>query len=69
MTTDKIKKQGFYEQKEPLSGKAKIHTIAAQNTKFNKEKISKEVAITPMGNEQEEKTLNLRFKDSDKFID
>jgi len=65
---DKIK-QGFHEDIEPLSGKARKHSMVALKNKFNKENISKQVAITPAGNEQEEKTLNMRFKDSNKFLD
>ena len=69
MTDIKIKKSGFFEQKDVLLGKSKIHSINAKKTKFIKENISKKVAITPANNEQEEKNLNLRFKDSDKFTD
>jgi hypothetical protein len=66
--TDK-KKQGFHEEKDALSGKSKIHSIIANKIKFNKENISKDVAIAPANNESEEKTLNLRFKDSNRFLD
>jgi hypothetical protein len=66
--TDK-KKQGFHEDVDPLLGKARKHSIIALKNKFDKEKISKKVAITPANNGKEEKTLNLRFKDSDKFLD
>ncbi len=68
MTSDKIKKPGFYEAKD-LSGKSKIHSINARKTQFKKQKIQKEVAITPEDNQQGEKNLNLRFKDSDKLTD
>jgi hypothetical protein len=66
---DKIKKQGFFENKDALLGKGKKHSIAAQKTRFNKEQISKEVAINPANNEHGEKTLDLRFKEADKFLD
>jgi hypothetical protein len=66
MTDKKIKKQGFHEDVDPLLGKARKHSIVAQKTKFDREKISKEVAITPADDEQE---LKLHFKDSDKFVD
>ena len=66
--TDK-KKQGFHEDVDPLLGKARKHSIIALKNKFDKEKISKQIAIIPAGYEQEEQTLNMRFKDSDKFLD
>jgi hypothetical protein len=68
MTDKKIKKQGFHEDADPLLGKSRKHSIVAQKTKFDREQISKEIAITPVGNEQKE-TLTLHFKDSNKFTD
>jgi hypothetical protein len=53
---------------DPLTDKGKSHSAAALKNQFEKEQIS-EVAITPGDKEQEEKTLTLRFKDSNKFLD
>jgi hypothetical protein len=69
MRTKINKTKGFHEDDDPLLGKARIHSIVAQKNKFAKEQISDEVAISPADNEQEEKTLTLRFKDSNKFLD
>jgi hypothetical protein len=66
MTTKTNRKQGFHENVDPLLGKARKHSIVAQKTKFDKEQISKEIAITPADDELE---LKLQFKDSDKFTD
>jgi hypothetical protein len=68
MITKTNRKQGFHEDSDPLLGKSRKHSIIAQKTKFDKERISKEIAITPADNEPEE-TLTLHFKDSDKFVD
>jgi hypothetical protein len=69
MTDKKNRTNNGWHEKRDISGRAPLHAKAALKNKFDKEHISKEVAITPAGNEQEEKTLTLYFKDSDKFID
>ena len=61
--------KGFHEEKNVLSGKSQQHQAAALKNKFEKEQISEQVAITPVDKEQEEKTLILRFKDSNRFLD
>jgi len=66
--TNESNNRGFREAKD-LSGKSPIHQAAAFKNKFDKEQISEQVAITPADNKLEEKTLILRFKDSNKFLD
>lgn len=71
---NELNNKGFREAKD-ISGKSPIHKAAALKSKFEKEQISKEVAIIPVDNELEEpiypagkkeneESVNLRYKDS-----
>jgi len=73
--TNELNNKGFREAKD-LSGKSPIHKAAALKNKFEKEQISKEVAIIPVDNEQEkpidptgkkenEESVILQYKDSE----
>ncbi len=66
--TNEPNNRGFREAKD-LSGKSPIHQAAALKNQFDKEQISEQVAITPADNKLEEKTVTLRYKDSDRFLD
>ncbi len=73
---NELNNKGFREAKD-LSGKSPIHKAAALKNKFEKEQISKKVAMTPVDNELEEpinpagkkeneESVILRYKDSEK---
>lgn len=71
MTKDKlnksIKRQGFNENIDALTGTRPIHCIAAQRTKFKKENVSNISAIAPVTDQEDIATL--RYDNSEEFTE